>query len=85
MKILINYIVTVYGPSLFEIKQQWSCTHGSKHYLNQIKRIEKLPEEIKKICWPVLKRNAYWAHSENVLVAMLGDQCVDIRNIAVKK
>ena len=60
-----------------EIKQQWSCAHGSKHYLNQIKRIEKLPEEIKK--------NSYWAHSENVLVAMLRDQCADIRNIAVKE
>ena len=77
LKLLINFIVSVYGPSWFEIKQQWICTHGSKHYLNQIKRIEKLPEEIKK--------NSDWAHSEHILVAMLGDQCADVRNISVKK
>ena len=77
LKLLINFIVSVYGPSLFEIKQQWSCTHESKHYLNQIKRIEKLPEGTKKT---------------KCLLGLFKCPCCnvvrsisDIRNIAVKK
>jgi hypothetical protein len=57
----------------FTIKCQDKCTDGPKHLLKQIELQRLLPPDVKKITWPIIQRNAYWAHEENVLLAMLAD------------
>ena len=42
-------------------------------------------QNVVKIGLDVLQRNGYFAHPENVLVAMLGDDNEDLRRLAVNK
>ena len=51
-----------------------------------IKRINSLPnEEIREVALDAVQRNGYFAHSENLLIAMLGDGNEQIRSMAVTK
>jgi len=48
-----------------------------------IKLLQKLPLSIRAVVWPVVQQNAYWAHPENVLLAMLADADRDNRETAI--
>ena len=50
------------GPIWFSIKSNTWSTDGSKHFLEMIKLMQPLPTAIKAVVWPVIQRNAYWAH-----------------------
>ena len=80
---LAHFVVTNYGPMWFNIKLQPRCTNGSKHLLEQVKLQRLLSESIKKVTWPIVQRNAYWAHQENVLLAMLSDDDEENRKAAI--
>jgi len=51
--------------------------------LQMIKLLQKLPLSIRAVVWPVVQQNAYWAHPENVLLAMLADADRDNRETAI--
>jgi hypothetical protein len=80
---LTHFIVCCYGPTWFNIKCRPRCTDGPKHLLQQIKQQSLLSSTCRNITWPVVQRNAYWAHQENVLLSMLGDDDDDNRKAAV--
>lgn len=82
---LTHFIVTNYGPMWFKIKCRPQCTEGPMHFLEQIKAQKLLSPHIRKVTWPVIQRNAYWAHQENVLLAMLASQDEATRRAAVDK
>lgn len=44
-----------------------------------------LPDELKSIIDPVIQRNAYFAHQENILVAVLSDSRTEIRELAYNR
>jgi hypothetical protein len=83
--LLTHFIVTNYGPMWFSIKCSHKCTDGARHLLNQIEAQRLLSPAVKKITWPVIQRNAYWAHEENVLLAMLSNEGQDIRKLAINR
>jgi hypothetical protein len=47
---------------------------GSVHFFNIIKRSRYLPQDLRTLIDESLKTNFFFAHSENVLLAMLGNQ-----------
>lgn len=61
-------------PLWFEIKKSKYLTDGLKHVYQAIKKSRYLSEEFLKIVDPVIERNAFFAHSENILLAMLVDE-----------
>ena len=61
----VNYIVKVYATIWFEIKSKPSFTDGSHHPF--------------RIVDPVIQRNSYFAHPENLLIAMATDERPHIR------
>lgn len=83
LKILTNFIVKVYAVSWFNIKRNPSCVNGAKHLHNIIVNSRYLSEEIKQIVDPVLQRNGYFGHSENLLLAMMFDADPTIRKLAL--
>lgn len=85
IKILAEFILKVYGPMWFYIKMNPSCTSGSKHLWKTIQFSRYLPDNLKQIIDPVIKRNAYFGSIENILICMLFDDREDIRKIAVTK
>src|SRR5207253_1076375 len=74
LKVLAEYVIKVYVPSWFEIKKFQRATHGARHLHGMIKKSSFLPEEFKAIVHEVIQRNSYFAHSENILLAMLEDE-----------
>ena len=80
---LTDYIIKVYAPVWFGIKKSPSCLSGPTHFQDLIRRTRYLPEALKAVVDPVIQRNSYFGHAENVVLAMLGDSRTDIRKLAV--
>lgn len=79
--LLANYVVKVYAAMHFNIKANSCCTHGARHVANLIKLSRFLPKKALKIIDPVIMRNGYFAHSENIILAMLDDEREWIRQL----
>ena len=80
LKTLANFIVNVYVPTWFDIKCQSKCINGPIHLWNMIRRMQHLSETLQKeVLESVVKRGAYYAYQEKVLIAMINDNKVTIR------
>ena len=82
---LVNFVMKVYVPMWFEIKANPYVASGARHISNAISLVKQQSEEVQKIVVPVLQRNAYFAHHENVLLAMLADENPTIRELAWRR
>lgn len=85
LKILATYIVKVYAPTWFAIKIHPTCKDGARHLWKLISASRYLPDELKAKIDPVIKRNSYFAHPENLLLAMLTDPQNHIRELAARR
>ena len=85
LKVLATYIMRVYIPLYFTIKYQSSCAYGSVNFFKFILYSQYLPANLSKIVNKVLQDNAYFAHPENILFAMLFDQRPNIRRLACER
>jgi len=70
---LVTFIIRVYAPMWFAIKVQSSCKDGARHVHQMLVKSRCLGPKHKKIVDPVIQRNAYFAHPENELLAMMTD------------
>ncbi|CAH1104499.1 unnamed protein product [Psylliodes chrysocephalus] len=73
----------VYAPMWFVIKSKPSCLYGAKHVFETIRLCKYLPDELKTIVYPVIQRNGYFGHPENILISMLWDENSTIRKLSV--
>ena len=73
LQILTHFIVTNYGPNWFSIKCKPTCIDGPKHVFVATQLTKHLPPSVATIVRPYIARNAYFAHPENILLAMLAD------------
>ena len=86
LETLTKFCLQVYFPSWFEIKLNSQLTCGSRNFFNLVQRILQVPDEaVRKTALKVVQRNAFFAHQENVLIAMLGDNDEEIRMRGVNK
>ena len=82
---LTEFVVCVYGPIWFRIKLYSKCTDGPKQLLEQIKLLQLLTPSSEAVAWPVMQRNSYRVHPENLLLPMLGNENQNTRNIVVDR
>ena len=85
LKILTSFILTFYAPIWFHIKSHSSCIDGAKNLFFIIQLLKYQPEEIQHIVQPVIERNAFWAHPENVLLSAISDNDTSFKQIAISK
>lgn len=85
LRILADFVIRVYAPMWFEIKTKPFCVYGSKHLHKMITLSRYLPANLKKIVDPVLQRNGYFGHSENILLSMLADNRNHIKELALRR
>ena len=86
LQAIAHFCISVYFPTWFETKKQNQINHGAKNFFNLVHRIQQFPHsEIRSIASKVVQRNAFFAHPENVLLGMLGDDDEEIRRLAVSK
>ena len=84
LSLIVEFVLKVYFPSWFDIKKNNKLTHGSINLYNIIK-INNFPDlRIRQICYNVLNNNSFFAHGENILVAMLGDIDETVRRKPIK-
>jgi len=81
---LVSFVVNHYAPNWFFIKAHPKCTDGPRNLFHQIQLTSRLSREDREIVEPVVQRNAFFAHPENLLLTMLTDECVNILHRAVK-
>jgi hypothetical protein len=72
--ILSNFILKVYAPVWFSIKQKPSCAEGGRHLFKMLQLIQTFPASIQNIIRPVIQRNAFFAHPENLILSVLTDE-----------
>ena len=83
---LAEFLIKVYFLGWFQIKLNNKITDGPKNYLNILTQIIGFPNKIiQDIAVAVLQQNAYFAHHENILLAMLADNDHNARLLAVNK
>lgn len=82
---LANFVGRVYGPMWFSIKCHPSSTDGARHLWKMISLSRYLDSDIKKVIDPVIERNSFYAHPENVLLAMMTDSRKSIRELALRR
>jgi hypothetical protein len=85
LQLLAKFIVQVYAPVWFAIKTTPSCKDGAKHVWLTINLSRALPEEVRAVIDPVIQRNAYFAHPENLLLAMAFDERDHVRQLALRR
>jgi hypothetical protein len=71
---IVCFIMKVYVPLWFSIKSKPLISDGAKHVFQMINLSRSLNERSVKIIDKVIQRNAFFAHPENILVAMIHDE-----------
>jgi hypothetical protein len=85
LKTIVLFIMKVYVPTWFEIKVNSSSQDGVRNIFKTVQSLQKLNQVTKDIVAPVIQRNAYFAHVENILLCMLQDERNHIRELAWRK
>ena len=86
LKKIVSFIVSVYVPMWFEVKCKPNICHGPDHVLTAVGLVEKYcSPEIKEVVHPVMQRGAWHAHTENILLNMIGSDNLSKREFAIDK
>ena len=82
---LVTFNIRVYAPTWFKVKAHSSCKDGARHFHAIISRSRYLSPKYRNIIDPVIHRNAYFAHPENILLAMITDHRPHIRELGLRR
>jgi hypothetical protein len=82
---LATFVIKVYAPTWFKIKYNSSCCDGARNLWFLTHNSRYLPDELKAVVDPVIQRNAYFSHPENLLLSMLTDDDRKIRELACRR
>ena len=85
LSLLTKYVMEVYAPMWFKIKTEPYVQSGAKHLFHVITFIKKQVDHIQNAVLPVVMRNAYFPHGENIILAMLIDERSYIRELGWRR
>ncbi|OXU32187.1 hypothetical protein TSAR_007981 [Trichomalopsis sarcophagae] len=85
LKITVTYIMKVYVSTWFRIKNFNYCIDGPENLLHMIQQSRYMPPTLRTLFDETIQNNSYFAHPENILLAMLADERKSIRQKAYDK
>ena len=85
LQLIANYVAMVYAPGWFQVKLHSRVVDGPKNLHKILKLCCTLSDDATEIIRPVVQRNAFFAHSENVLLAMINDERPYIRELGWRR
>ena len=85
LKLVVLYVMQVYTPMWFRIKRQHNISHATLHVFETISKCQMLPLKVRDIVIPVMERNAYGAHPESILCAMISSSDKKHRELAWRR
>ena len=71
LKLVVQYTMLVYTLMWFKIKCNQSISHAPLHIFETLPKCGQLPQEVRDIVIPVVERNAFGAHHESLLTAVV--------------
>lgn len=74
LKTLVEFILKVYACLWLQIKTQPTCNYGARHTWKSFSLTRYLGDNLKTVVEPVIQRNAYLTHPENMLLSMITDE-----------
>ena len=80
---LVQFVVWHYVPMWFHIRQNGSCDQGPQNLFRSVALLRELPQRSQTVVRPVIQRNGFWAHSDQLLLAMAADRNRAVRERAV--
>lgn len=83
--ILVTFVMKVYAPIWFSIKDNNKCSDGPRNLFKLIQWSRYLPDNLKSVVDPVIQRNGYFGHPESIILSMLVDDRSHIRHLAYKR
>ncbi|GBN12375.1 hypothetical protein AVEN_92113-1 [Araneus ventricosus] len=69
----------------FKIKIKPSVIYGAQHLHQSVVLSCYLSSDLKDVIDPVIKRNGFFVHTENILISMLADDRNHIREVALRR
>jgi len=78
---LATCIMKIYASVWFHIKTSCSCIESFQHIYQMTIFSRYLSKEMRAIVDPVIQKNAFTGHAENVLLAMLIDERTNFREL----
>lgn len=82
---LATYVVKIYTPVWFTIKKNNLCSDGARNLWHLIQLSRCMNKSNLNHIDPVIQRNAYFAHPENILLCMIADPKQHIRELALRR
>ena len=79
----IDYVQKVYTPAWFSFKKNSKLQDGAKNVFTMLQLLKTQPKDIQNLAKKYVQINAFFAHSSNLLAAMLADEDCSIRKQAV--
>ena len=83
--LIAEFIMKVYAPMWFRIKCNSSVVNGAKHLHEAIQKTRHIPSEIQEIVLPIIQRNGYFSQSEDILLAMVNDENMIVRELGLRR
>ena len=80
---ILAFVMNFYVPAWFRIKFSPHCQSGAIHFHYLVELAQDLEAGTKAIVQKVLCDNPYFAHPENVVIALLADQREEVRRRGV--
>jgi hypothetical protein len=76
---ITTFVVNVYCPTWFHIKMNDSLSEAAPNLFYQIKKSRYLPKSMRDTVDRVISANAYMAHPESLILAMIADDRREVR------
>ena len=80
---IVEFVMKGYFQMWFTIKSKPSCTEGARHLWQTIHLLRYASSEIKAIVYPVIQRNGFFGHPENLLLSMISDSRPHVRKLGL--
>ena len=85
LKLLVRYTLDCYFKVYFDIKAYDRIEDAPDHILTQLRILRSQPTEVQRIVAPYIRLGAWYAHSENILVALLASKSLSVTGTLLSK
>ncbi|GBN18978.1 hypothetical protein AVEN_86935-1 [Araneus ventricosus] len=85
LKEIVGFILKSYMPVWHAVKKSNYFTEGPKHVFQAIQTSRYLSDESLQVLDPVIQRNAFYEHTENVLLAMFDNEREHVRELGYRR
>lgn len=82
---IVAYIMKVYALVWFSVKCKPSISDGARHLWKMISFSRFLDEKARMVIDPVIRRNAWFSHPENLLLSFITDVHPNIRQLGWRR